>query len=56
MDHKNTNKIKTGHDIVQVKNPKNERYIKIDRTEGTILSQKKTPGPYKNIPVARKRK
>jgi hypothetical protein len=44
------------HDIVQLKNPKTERYVKIDRTVGTIVSEKKTPGPYKNIPVARKSK
>ena len=41
------------HDIVQVKNPKTERYVKIDRTEGKIISHKKSEGPYKNIPVAR---
>jgi hypothetical protein len=51
---KNTSNSK--HDIVQVKNPKTERYVKIDRTVGVIVSQKKTPGPYKNIPVARKTK
>lgn len=44
------------HDIVQLKNPKTERYVKIDRTEGKIVSHKKSPGPYKNIPVARKSK
>lgn len=44
------------HDIVQVKNPKTERYVKIDRTEGKIISNKQSPGPYKDVPVARKRK
>lgn len=44
------------HDIVQVKNPRTERYVKIDRTEGKILAQKASPGRYKNIPVARKPK
>jgi hypothetical protein len=44
------------HDIVQVKNPKTEMYVKVDRTEGKIISNKQTPGPYKNIPVARKSK
>jgi hypothetical protein len=44
------------HDIVQVKNPKTERYIKIDRTVGKIISHKPTKGPYKNVPVARKSK
>lgn len=26
------------HDVVQVKNPKTNRYIKIDRTEGKIYT------------------
>jgi hypothetical protein len=43
-------------DIVQVKNPKTDRYVKIDRDEGKIISQKKSEGPYKGIPIARKRK
>ena len=42
-------------DIVQVKNPKSGHYVKIDRTVGQILSYKKTKGPYKNVPIARKR-
>ena len=42
-------------DIVQVKNPKSGHYVKIDRSIGKILSYKKTEGPYKNVPVARKR-
>ena len=42
------------HDLVQVKNPKTDRYVKIDRTAGQIVSQKKTSGPYKGVPVARK--
>jgi hypothetical protein len=41
-------------DIVQVKNPKTDRYVKVNRTEGQIVSHKKSPGPYKNVPVARK--
>ncbi len=43
-------------DIVQVKNPVTQRYVKIDRTEGRILSHKKSEGPYKGVPVARKSK
>ncbi len=42
-------------DIVQVKNPKSGHYVKIDRSIGKILSYKKTEGPYKNVPIARKR-
>lgn len=44
------------HDIVQVKNPKTDRYVKIDRTVGRIISHKPTQGPYKGVPVARKPK
>jgi hypothetical protein len=43
-------------DIVQVKNPKTDRYVKIDRDAGKILAHKKSEGPYKGIPIARKRK
>ena len=41
-------------DIVQVKNPRTGRYVKIDRGEGRILEHKKSDGPYKGVPVARK--
>ena len=43
-------------DIVQVKNPKSGRYVKIDRDAGKILAHKKSAGPYKGVPVARKKK
>jgi len=43
-------------DLVQVKNPRSNRYVKIDRTDGRIVSHKKTTGPYKGVPVARKKK
>jgi len=43
-------------DVVQVKNPKTNRYVKIDRSAGKILSSKKSPGPYVKVPIARKRK
>jgi hypothetical protein len=42
-------------DLVQVKNPKTNRYVKIDRSKGRIVSHKKSSGPYKDIPVARKK-
>ena len=45
---------KSKHDIVQVKNPRTERYVKIDRTDGKIIAHKSSDGPYKGIPVARK--
>ncbi len=41
--------------VVQTKNPKTGRYVKIDRAAGRIVDTKKSPGPYKNVPVARKR-
>jgi len=43
-------------DIVQVKNPKTGKYVKIDRDAGKIISHKKSSGKYKGVPVARKRK
>lgn len=42
-------------DVVQVKNPKTGRYVKIDRGKGKIVAHKKSSGPYKGVPVARKR-
>ncbi len=42
-------------DIVQIRNPKTNRYTKIDRSTGMILSCKISPGPYKGIPIARRR-
>jgi hypothetical protein len=43
-------------DVVQVKNPKTGHYVKIDRSAGKIVSHKKSDGPYKGVPVARKSK
>ena len=48
--------VKKKPDIVQVKNPRTNRYVKIDRTAGRIISHKKSAGPYKGVPVAKKRK
>lgn len=45
-----------GKDIVQVKNPKSGRYVKIDRAVGKIISYKSSEGPYKDVPIARKTK
>ena len=42
-------------DVIQTKNPKSERYVKIDRSAGKILAHKKSPGPYKDVPIARRR-
>lgn len=43
----------SNHDIVQVKNPRTNRYIKINRTLGLILGCKYSKGPYKNIPIVK---
>lgn len=40
-------------DLVQVENPKTKRYVKIDRGAGVIVSIKRSPGPYKGVPVVR---
>jgi hypothetical protein len=43
-------------DIVQVRNPKTGHYVQIDRDAGKIIKHKKSEGPYKGIPIERKRK
>ena len=47
---------KQKRDVVQVKNPRSGRYVKIDRSAGLIVAHKKSPGPYKGVPVARTRR
>ena len=42
--------------IVQTRNPKSNRYIKLDLNTGKIVATKRSPGPYKNIPIIRRRK
>ena len=42
-------------EIVQVQNPITKKYIKINKTDGIIVSHKKSTGPYKNIPIVPKR-
>jgi hypothetical protein len=44
--------MKIRHEIVQVRNPRTGRYVKIDRTKGRVISHKRTKGLYKNIPEA----
>jgi len=43
-------------DVVQVKNPKSGHYVKIDRSVGRIIAHKRSDGPYKDVPIARKSK
>ena len=50
------NRSSAKRDIVQVKNPRTDRYVKIDRTAGLIIAHKKAQGPYKGVPVARAKK
>ncbi len=42
--------------IVQTKNPRTGKYVKIDTKKGRIIGSKKTSGPYKGIPIKRKSK
>lgn len=37
--------------IVQTKNPRSGKYIKIDRRLGKIIATKNSEGPYKNIEI-----
>jgi len=39
-------------DYVQLRNPKTGLYVKIDKEVGRIVSHKKSPGPYKGVPIA----
>jgi len=43
-------------DVVQLKNPRTGHYVKVDRSKGKILGHKSTKGPYRGVPVARKKK
>jgi hypothetical protein len=42
--------------IVQTKNPRTGKYVKIDRDKGKVISTKNSTGPYKGVPVIRKKK
>ncbi len=41
--------------VVQTKNPRTGKYVKINRNKGKVISTKKTDGPYKGVPVLRKK-
>lgn len=45
----------TKQNIVQTKNPRTGRYVKIDRLKGRIIGLKKSEGPYKGVPVLSKK-
>lgn len=42
--------------VVQTKNPRTGKYVKIDRDKGKIISTKKSPGPYKGVPLIKEEK
>ena len=44
----------TRNKLVQIKNPRVERYSIIDKVRGEIINHKRSEGPYKNIPIIRK--
>ena len=37
--------------FVQLKNPKTQMYVKVDKLKGLIVAHKKTRGPYKGIRI-----
>ena len=39
--------------LVQAKNPKSGKYVKLDLDRGMVVSHKKSKGPYKNIKIIR---
>ena len=43
-------------DRIQVKNPRTEKYVKIDTKKGGIVGHKKSSGPYKDVKIYRKKK
>ena len=43
-------------DLIQVYNPRIDRWVKIDRKRGGIISVKRSPGPYKGVTRYRKKK
>ncbi len=42
--------------VVQIKHPMTGLYVRINKVKGKITGHKRTPGPYKGVPVARKRR
>lgn len=42
------------HEVVQLLNPRTHCYTKVDKTDGRILSHKKSPNPYKGITIVSK--
>jgi hypothetical protein len=42
--------------FVQLRNPRTDRYVKVDRARGAIVAHKSTPGPFKGVSIARRRR
>lgn len=42
--------------VVQIRHPMTGLYVRINRVKGKITGHKRTSGPYKGIPIARKRR
>src|SRR5688572_22737832 len=39
--------------LTQVRNPRSGRYVKIDKSTGTIIAHKKSPGAYTGVKIVR---
>lgn len=46
----------TASRFVQLRNPRSDRYVKVDRARGSIVAHKASPGPYLGVPVVRERR
>lgn len=42
--------------VVQIRNPKTGKYLKIDRGKGLIIGYKKTKGPFKGVTIINNKK
>lgn len=55
MPNKNNKATQARPDIVQWFDKETDRYVKFERATGTVLAEKVTAGPYKNIHTAKRR-
>ena len=55
-DRRSGSKAKTvaASSLSQLQNPRSGRYVMVDRTSGSIVSHKKSPGSYKSVPIAKR--
>lgn len=49
---KPSTKSAAGSTLTQLRNPRSGRFVKVDKTVGTIIAHKKSSGAYKGVPVA----